>query len=138
MSVTKGYSTTFAYGDISATPSYTTIAGVTEITPPKISAAKIDTTNFTSADEFKEQEPGLKESDDVEATLQFEKTQSATLYGLLATKKAFKVQFADGSKWEFNGFISGFGDAVDREGIVTTTVTIAVTGKPTFTAASGS
>lgn len=137
MSVTKGYMSKAFYGDTVAAAT-TAFANVLEITPPKPTAAKIDTTHMESPDEFKEQDPGLAEVDDVELKVQFDKTQAAAVYGLFRLKKGFKVQFADGSKWELSGFISGYGDEVDREGIVTTTITIAVSGKPVFTpAASG-
>lgn len=138
MSVTKGFMSKAFYGDsatVATSTTWTAFAGVTEITPPKPSASKIDTTNFESADEYKEQEAGLAEVDDVELKIQFDKTQAAAVYALFRAKKAFRVAFADGSKWEFVGFISGYGDEVDREGIVSTTVTIAVSGKPIFTAA---
>lgn len=141
MSVTKGYMAQAFYGNGAtavASTTWTAFAGVTEITPPKPSIAKIDTTNFESPDEAREYEPGLMEVDDVEITLQFDKTQAAAVYALLSSKKGFRVLFADGSKWELDGFISGYGDAIDREGIITTAVTIAVSGKPIFTpAASG-
>lgn len=138
MSVTKGYQSKIFYGNqptAAASTTWTAFAGVTEITPPKPSAAKIDSTHMESPDEYKEQEPGLAEVDDVECKIQFEKTQAAAVYALFRAKKGFKVEFADGSTWLLNGFISGYGDEVDREGIVSTTVTIAVSGKPVFTAA---
>ena len=139
MAITKGYNTKISYGEVTETPTYTLLAGVTEITPPKPTAAKIDTTHFESPDEFRENEPGLAEVDDVEVTLQFAKTQAAAVYALFRAKKKFKIEFADDSTWVCTGFISGYGDEIDREGIVTTAVTIAVSGKPVFTAAgSGS
>lgn len=136
MSVTKGYQSKVFYGDTIAATTWTPFANVTEITPPKPTAAKIDSTHMESPDEFKEQEPGLAEVDDVELKVQFEKDQADAVYALFRQKKAFRVQFADGSKWEFVGFISGYGDEIDREGIVSTTVTIAVSGKPVFTKAA--
>lgn len=138
MSVTKGYMSKAFYGDkatIAESTTWTAFAGVTKITPPKPSAAKIDTTNFESSDEFKETEAGLGEVSDVELEIQYDATQADAVYKLFRQKKAFRVQFADGSKWEFVGFISEYGDEIDREGIVSTTVNIAVSGKPVFTKA---
>lgn len=135
----KGYMSKAFYGDkatVAESTTWTPFVDVTEVQPPKISAAKIDCTHMESPDEFKEQEPGLGESDDVELKVQFAATQADAVYALFKQKKAFRIQFADGSKWEFVGFISGYGDEVDREGIVTTTITIAVSGKPVFTKAA--
>lgn len=138
MSITKGYMSKAFYGDaatVTASTTWTPFVDVTEITPPKPTAAKIDTTHMESADEYKEQEPGLAEVDDVELKVQFSKDQAAAVYAMFRVKKGFRIQFADGSKWEINGFISGYGDEIDREGIVSTTITIAVSGKPVFTKA---
>jgi hypothetical protein len=48
----------------------------------------------------------------------------------------FRITYADGSKWAFSGYIKAYGDEVEREGIVTTSVTIKVSGKPVFTKAA--
>lgn len=138
MAIVKGYESRAYYGNgdtIAGSTTWTEFAQVTEITPPKVSTAKIDSTHMQSPDEFKEQEPGLREADDVEIKIQFEKEQADAVWALNSVKRPFRIQFRDGSKWEFMGFIAGYGDEIDRGTIVSTTVTIAISGKPIFTKA---
>lgn len=132
---TKGHSTIVAYGSGSTfadSETFTPFARVTEVTPPTPEADDIDVSHMESDEQFKEYEAGWAEGGEVEFTIQFEKVQAETVYGLFRHSKGYKVTFADGSAWGCTGYIKSFGDEIDREGIVTTGVTIKVSGKPAF------
>ena len=58
------------------------------------------------------------------------------MYGLLALDKSFQIKFADNSTLDFDGFLAGIEPVIEREGIVTATLTITVSGKVEFNAAA--
>jgi hypothetical protein len=58
------------------------------------------------------------------------------VYGLFRLDKNFRITFVDTSKWALSGYIKSFGNEVDREDIITANITVKISGKPTFTAAS--
>lgn len=133
----KGHSTKAFYGNqanFTDSTTWTAFAKVTGVTPPKPQADDIDTSHMESADQFKEFEPGWADGGEVELQLQFAAADNASVYGLFRQPKGFRLEFSNGSRWSFNGYIKGFGNEVEREGIVSTTVTFKVSGKPEFTA----
>jgi hypothetical protein len=135
----KGSKTKLAYGDqetYAASGAFTPIAKVIDINPPNIEADDIDVSHMESPDEHKEFDPGWADGGEVELTIQYEKAKNATVYGLFRQKKGWEMEFSDGSVWGFDGYIKGFGNEVDREGIITLVITIKVSGKPVFEAAA--
>ncbi|MEM6798003.1 MAG: phage tail tube protein [Planctomycetota bacterium] len=136
---TPGHSAVFAYGDeatAAASSTWTALAGVTEIGGISIEADDIDVSNMDSPEQMRQFDPGWADAGEVEVTLQFAKAQNAAVYGLFRVPKGFQIMFADGSKWEFDGYVKGFGNEIEREGIVTATATAKISGKPAFTAAA--
>ncbi|MEM6560041.1 MAG: phage tail tube protein [Planctomycetota bacterium] len=135
----KGHSTTIAYGDDATyadSSGFTEFANVTGITPPKAEADDIDVTHMTSPEQWKEYEAGWADGGEVEFTVQFDKSQTSAVFGLFRQNKGYEITFSDGSTWGITGYIKAFGDEIDREGIVTTTLTIKVSGKPAFSPAA--
>ncbi|MGC4031480.1 MAG: phage tail tube protein [Tepidisphaeraceae bacterium] len=135
---TKGNETKFAYGNgatHTASSSWTEFASITDIQPPTAKADDIDVSHMQSGD-FKEFDPGLAEGGEVELTIQFDKEQNEDVYGLFRVKKGFKLTFSDGSSWSLTGYISEFGNEVDREGIVTAKIKVKVSGQPEFAKAA--
>ena len=51
---------------------------------------------------------------------------------------AFEIDFPEGTSWSFSGVVTGFGTSADLEDPLAFTATIKVSGKPTFTPATGS
>lgn len=131
----KGHSVTFGYGNQStyqASTTFTDVAGVVEITPPKVSADDIDVSHMTTPDQFKDFDPGWAAGGEVELTIQFDTEQNEDVYALFRVKKGFCIAFVNGSRWLLTGYINEFGDEPDREDIVTTKIKIKVSGKPEF------
>ncbi len=141
MSVTHSYNTDIAYGDAAtaaASSTWTPFADVTEVKPPKIEAEDVDTSNLKSPGKVKTFDPGWANAGELELTIQYNKTQTATVYGLFRTPKGFKVTYADGSKWVYDGYIKTWQDQIEKDGIVTQNITVKISGLPVFTAATGS
>ena len=130
----KGHGTTLKHG--AADPADVLIGKVTDITPPNVEVDDIETTNMDSPDTAKEYEAGYLDGGEVEVTVQFVKATQTTVYGLIRTTKFWLIEFSDGSKWSFSGYLKGFANEVEREGIVSMGLTIKVSGKPTYTAAA--
>lgn len=136
---TPGHSAAFEFGDgatVADSATWTKLAGVTEIGGLSFDADDVEVSNMDSPGQWKEFDPGWADAGEVEVTLQFQKAQNTTLFGLFRVPKGFRVVFADGSKWELDGYIKGLGNEVEREGIVSATATLKISGEPTFTAAA--
>lgn len=132
---TKGHSTKLEFGNqanYADSTTWTEFAEITEITPPNVEADDIETSHMQSPEQFKEFDPGWADGGEVELTINFDKDQNETVYGLFRQKKGFKMTFVDGSAWKFNGYIKAFGNEVDREGIITAPITLKISGKPVF------
>jgi len=139
MAVTKGHSTVIEYGNqatYTGSTSWTKLAGVVSVTPPSPEADDIDVSNMDSEEQFKEFEPGWADGGEVEMSIQFDADQASTVYGMFRQKAGYRVTFSNGAKWGVSGYIKSYGDEVEREGIVTTSIKIKVSGKPTFAKAA--
>lgn len=136
---TPGHSTKFAFGShatVLASNTWTEIAQVVEISPPEVEADDIETSNMQSPEQFKTFDPGWADGGEVEITVQYEKQATTTIYGLFRVKKGFKMTFEDGAIWSFDGYLKKLGGEVDREGLITQTLTFKISGKPAFATAA--
>lgn len=136
---TKAYGTTIEYGNAStyaASISWTKLARVDSIEPPAPEADDIDASHLESEDETREFLPGWSDSGEGKFAVQYDDTQSIALHALYRTMKGWRVTPSDGSKWGFTGYIKAISPAViDEEGLITSEVTIKVTGPLTPVAA---
>ena len=134
----KAYQAKLEYGDTAdhaTATSWTAVATVKTIKPPKVQAKEIDTTTLDSADEFEESIAGLGNGGELEASIQYAKVLTGTLYGFFRTVKAWRVRYSDDSGWKFNAFINEFGDEEVVNGeILMTGLKMKVTGKPAHSA----
>lgn len=136
--VTKGHSTIIEVGDaatVDASAAWTKLGKVTEVTPLTLEGDEIDVSHMESADQWREFDPGWAEAGEIDVTLQYRADDNAAIYELFRVTRGYRITFADGSKWTAAGFIKTFGNEVEREGIVTTSVGIKLSGAPDFTAA---
>ncbi len=123
----KGYGAKFFYNTT------TELANVMAITPPSIDVEDIDTSVMLSTGQWRTFVSGWKDGGEVGVTLQYAKAITNTLEGLIGTDDTFVVEFSDGGKWTVAGYIKGLGDEIDIDGIVTTVITIKISGVPAFT-----
>src|SRR4051812_25608826 len=116
---------------------YTALAEVTDIKPPKVTTENVKIQRNDSPDLFGEKIPGWKDASDCELTLVYAKTQTAAIYALQSTPLFWKFIKPDGtSTGAFYGFISEIGDETPLKDKMTNTVKITVSGAYAFTAGS--
>lgn len=138
-----GLKTQMQIEDSSNPGTYLTIAEVLTITALSLSTESVDVTNMDSPDKFMEFIPGLRDSGEVSFDINyiFDEATHGSSTGILqdfvdveTTVRNFKIIFPDvgSTTWSFAGFVTGFtlNDPVDAA--VTASITIKVTGKPTF------
>jgi hypothetical protein len=118
--------------------SWTDIATLVDIpNVPQLKADDIDTSHMLTPGQVKTFDPGWADAGECSFVIQYDKTQNAALYNLFREPKGWQCLFPDGpgpsgSKWKFDGYINGFTNAVDREGIITAEISIKISGEPTF------
>lgn len=118
---------------------YTKIAQSRDLKGPNPEVGDIKLTNNDSPNNTKEYAPGMIEPGEIDFELVYDKAQAATLYAMFGDGLIhfWREVYADGSKWEFKGYIKKFGTETKTEDEAnTTTVTIKLTNKPVFTAAA--
>ena len=101
-------------------------------TDPKVPS--VDVTNNSSPNATREKIPGFIDNGDMQITANYLKSDAANIRGMLRVRQWFQVQFSDGSKDTFYGWISGInGESPAPDQKVTSTFSITVTGLSTFT-----
>lgn len=137
MAKVRSVGTTFKMGASTAT---TAIGGLTSIGGVEVSADTVDVTALDSEGGYREFLMGFKDAGDVslEGFLDDADTGQAAAYSALESGDVQKceIAFPNGSKWVFNGIVTGFSTSASLEDAVTFSTTIKVSGKPTFTIAS--
>ena len=130
----KAYQAALEYGntaDHATATTWTAVARIKSIKPMKMAAKDIDITTLESADEFEEMVAGLGSGGELEASVEYDKTKVATLFGFFRTTKAWRLKYSDNSGWKWNGYLSEIGDdEVVNGDIVKTTLKVKVVGKP--------
>ncbi|HEV2294093.1 MAG TPA: phage tail tube protein [Tepidisphaeraceae bacterium] len=138
--ITKGWKTKIGYAEQLETGFPTTFTDIARITAiggiPQPEADDIETSNMDSVNAWKTFTAGWADAGQCELNMQFHKDDAAVVWGLFRQDKAFRIEFVDGSKWLFNGYVKKFGNEVEREGLVTVTLTMKVSGEPEFAVAA--
>lgn len=137
--VTTGFGTLFATGDGGNPETFTTLAELTNVPPPSLSRDSIDASHQQSPDEWREFIPGMKDAGEI--SLEFnlipggptmaEIVAEFSLSGSAAIKNR-RVTFPDGSRWDFSAFVTGFEQGAPIDDKMAGTVTLKITGAPTF------
>jgi hypothetical protein len=111
-----------------ATPgTFTPIARVRSIKPPKRTSKGINTTVLES--DAEEMIPGLPAVGDSEAKIEYEKTRAADLDALFNQPRIWRLHYPDNSGRMFEGWISEDGeDEVAQGDVITQTIKITATG----------
>lgn len=115
----------------------TAVGGLTSISGVEVTADTIDVTTLDSTDGYREFIGGFVDGGEVSAEgyMSDKGTAEATIAGYVgATEKSCEIAFSNGAKWAFDGVVTGFSTNADLEGVIGFSITIKVSGKPTFTA----
>lgn len=120
----------------------TTIAEVTDITPPNPSREEIDYTHHQSPGAWREFGKGLKDGGEVTFTINYIPTNSThnAATGLLGdftnntTVDTWSVVFPDtlGTTWSFPGFVTAFETNAPIDDKLSADITLKVAGQPTL------
>ena len=120
----------------------TTVGGLTSISGVEITADTIDVTTLDSDGGYREFIGGFKDGGEVSADgyMSDKGTDESTLIGMVGDEEAkeCEIAFPNGAKWEFDGVITGFSTNAELEDAISFSITIKVSGKPTFTAGTDS
>lgn len=126
----KAYNTVLEWS-ANGTSGWTNVARIRSLKPPKITAKDIDITCLDSPDEFEEFLAGLGNGGELEMTVEYNTTATATLYTKFRVTQHYRIVYVSASGWQFEGFINEIGDDEVVNGqTVTNTIKVKVTGKP--------
>jgi len=131
-----GYGSKFYYETTEGSGTYTQISNVAvTIVPPNVSVGSTDATHLSSADRFREKHYTLGDGQQATLECKWDKTNYNTMYGMLFSKRKWKVEFPDtpASILVFTGFIVGYGTEMPLDNLIMNTFTFEVSGKPAFT-----
>ena len=122
----------------------TTIGNIISITGPDQMRDSVDTSTMNSTEKWKEFLPGMLDAGEITFDVNYEsETHASELQTLLTGDPVtFKIEFPDEtntsqttkSSFECEGFFTALGFAIPLDDKITQSVTIKLTGKPTYTA----
>ena len=130
----NGYGTVFAYE--SAASVFTPLAEVLSVTPPSLNVETAETTHMGSDDGYREYIATLKDGGEVTVNLNYVEASATLLQTLInAGVETFRITFPGSSTFTFVGIPTAFAfDDVVIDDKIAMSLTIKVTGKPTFVA----
>jgi predicted secreted protein len=121
--------------------SFSTIAEVTSLSGPELSADTADVTHHQSPGGWEEHIPTILRSGEVSATINYlpgDSTQDASS-GLLSlldskTKRDYKIIFPDAASttWTLSAYVTGFSPSAPVDDRLSADVTLKATGQPTL------
>ncbi|MFC4494066.1 phage tail tube protein [Streptomyces ovatisporus] len=121
----------------SVTPgSYTTVAHVTNITPPAIERETLDVTSHGSTEGWQEFIGGLKNGGELSIELNYDPTVHDALVEHMddADPKNYKIVWPGTlGDWTFTAVMTGFAPEAPHDGKLTAEASFQVSGKPTLT-----
>lgn len=135
------YGSKFKMGDGGGPEVFTTIAEITDITPPPLSRDAIDVTNQDTTNGWREKIPGFRDGGEVTFKCNWlpqNATQNATT-GLLASFNDnllhhWRITLPDNlTNVNFSGFVSGYEPDLPIEEQGQLSITITVSGQVTIT-----
>jgi predicted secreted protein len=133
------YGSLLQIGDAAASENFTTVAEITELTPPAMSRDDIDVSNNSSSDGYREFIPGWRDGGEVSAKANWLPTNTTQDY-----TTGLHAQFNDNVKHNykiilpstlitisFSGFLTAFEPDLPLEEQAQLSFTIKISGKPT-------
>src|SRR5262249_39089235 len=134
-----GFKTQLKRGNADGPPeTFTAIASIRNVDPPKMSMTIIDSTTLNQTDQFKDKLPGLRDAGQVALQLAFD-IGDAGHEGLIpdfvdGTKRNFQIVMPDdgGTVLAFAALVKDFSMKPPLDGLVTADATLEIVGKPTF------
>ena len=126
-----GYGTSLAVETSACSGVFTTLAEVTDITPPSQSVDVIDVTHMGSSDSTREYIQGLTDPGELSLTMNFvpSSVTDAFIRAWRTSRqtRAAKITFPNGAIWTFSAFVTGYEPSAPNEDKMTATLTAKVT-----------
>ena len=127
----SGYGTTFS-GSVTGD-----IGFVRSVSVGGMSAGDINISHLDSPGAWEEFIAGMKDAGDISLDVVYERTNHAALQAALGgSNENWTITFPDGSTFVCSGYINNLGVESPREDAITQSVSIKLSGAPTFNAAS--
>lgn len=124
--------------DMAATPVFTAIASVTNLSGPEIERETYDVTAHDSVDGWREFIGGLKDGGEVSVEINYDPREHDTLVADFedTDPRDYKMVFpaqAGGGSWGFKAVLKGFKQEAPVDDKFSGELTFKVSGKPTIT-----
>jgi len=128
-----GKGTTLGYGTpTGSTVSYTLLAEVKNVKPPKISAEKYEATHYGSPNSYLEWLFGWIDGGEVDIEINYLHASASALLALIAVSQSFQITLPNGHTWTFTGTIDDFEGELPNKGVCTIKLKVKVTGPPVY------
>jgi predicted secreted protein len=128
---THGHGTTLSGATTGA------IAQIISVGLPDQKVDDLDVTTMASANKWREFIPGLKDAGTIQLQLLYEKANYQKVQNILgATPEVWTITLPDGSTFVSTAYINANGGDSPMEDKVTQSVTMKLSGEPTFTPAA--
>lgn len=134
-----GYDTLFQKRTSTGPDVWTTLAEVTNVTPPGLSRDTHDASHTQSPNSYREFISGMIDGGEVTLEINFVPGSATTALLLadldLPTAGTYRVVFPDDETWTFSALMTGLESEAPIDDKMTATATYKVSGKPTLAAA---
>jgi hypothetical protein len=133
-----GHGTQLKYGATNATSGTTALAFITKVGSGEYSVDSIDVSDMDSTNKYREFIGGMIDPGSITAEVNFQKTNTTTIIGLVGTSRGWTIAIPAPSggttaTMSFAGFIEKFAPGeMDLGGAAKGTLTIKISGAPTW------
>lgn len=138
MSGLDGFGTTLERSDMAATPVFTALAGISNITGPGLSREILDVTAHDSPDGYREFLGGVKDPGEVSVDVNYDPSVHDVWVDDLddTEPRDYRITFPDGTAWAFSALLTAFSPSAPFDGKLSASASFKVTGKPVITPAA--
>jgi len=134
---TIGYGCTFAIGNGANPEVFTVLAELADVTPMEPTCDDEEVTHHTSPDAYTEWVPGLLTAGEIQTTLNYKKSDVATILALFRVKRNYQITLPDGSTWVARCYLKKFGQKIPLKTKMLHDITWKVcSGKPLWSPAA--
>jgi hypothetical protein len=128
-----GKGTTLGYGmPTGSTVTYTTLAEVKNVKPPKITAEKYEATHYASPSSYLEWLFGWLDGGDVDIEINYLHASASALLALIGVSQSFLITLPDTHTYTFLGAIDDYEGDLPNKGVCTLKLKVKVTGPPVY------
>ena len=138
MSGKDGFGTTLSRSDMASTPTFTELAGITNISGPGISRQIHDVSAHDSPNGYREFIGGLKDPGEVSVDVNYDPDVHDVWVDDLddVLPRDYEMEFPDGTVWAFEALLTSFEPSAPFDDKLSASASFKVTGKPVITPAA--